>query len=65
MFRVQWLQGALDDLADIWTQADSALRQAITAASQALDQQLQANPYAASGSRDDEERILVSARAMQ
>jgi hypothetical protein len=32
MFRVEWLQAALMQLTTAWTQADSALRQAITAA---------------------------------
>ena len=33
MFRVAWLQSALDDLTTLWIQADPSLRQALTAAS--------------------------------
>jgi hypothetical protein len=32
MFRVRWERAALDELAALWTQADSAARRAITAA---------------------------------
>jgi hypothetical protein len=41
MFQVEWLQSALDELAAIWMQADSALRQAITVATHQIDQLLQ------------------------
>jgi hypothetical protein len=60
MFRVQWLQEALDELAAIWTQGDSELRQAITAAAHALDLELAANPYRESESREgeSEDRVL-------
>jgi len=58
MFRVEWLQGALDDLAALWVQADSSLRQEITAAVNAIDQELRSNPYRQTESRDDEERVL-------
>ena len=58
MFRVQWLQAAMDELAQIWTQADSSMRQAVTAATQALDEELRMNPYRQSESREDERRVL-------
>jgi hypothetical protein len=58
MFRVEWLQEALDELTRIWMQADSRLRQAITAAAHAIDQELQANPYRESESRNGEDRVL-------
>lgn len=38
MFRVEWLDQALDELAAIWTAADSALRQDITAAASQIDE---------------------------
>lgn len=60
MFRVEWLQKALDELASAWMKADESLRQAITAATHTLDQELQANPYRQSESRDDEERVLFA-----
>jgi hypothetical protein len=45
MFRVEWLQSALDELADLWTRADPVQRQAITAASNLLDQRLRRDPH--------------------
>jgi hypothetical protein len=44
MFRIDWLQSASDELARLWTQADSVLRQALTAASHEIDQRLQNDP---------------------
>jgi uncharacterized Ntn-hydrolase superfamily protein len=58
MFRVQWLPEAVEELARIWTAADSTLRQAVTAATQALDEELRMNPYRQSESREDEWRVL-------
>lgn len=58
MFRVEWIQAALDDLASIWMQADAALRQKITTATQTIDQQLEADPFRQSESREDDERVL-------
>lgn len=40
MFRVEWLQSAVDELAALWVDADSTLRQAITNASHQIDEQL-------------------------
>jgi hypothetical protein len=60
MFRVEWVQGALDDLMGIWREAGSALRQAITTATNALDQELGTDPYRQSEARTDdaEDRVL-------
>jgi hypothetical protein len=58
MFRVQWLRQADDELARIWTEADASLRQAITVAADALDEQLRADPFRQSESRGGEERVL-------
>jgi hypothetical protein len=44
MFRVEWLQEALDALAAIWVSADAATRQAITTASHVVEQRLRADP---------------------
>ena len=44
MFRVDWLQTALDELARLWTNADSVLRQSLTSASHEIDQRLRADP---------------------
>jgi hypothetical protein len=40
MFRVEWLQTAVDEPARLWIQADSALRLALTAANHQIDQRL-------------------------
>ena len=58
MFHVQWIQDALDDLARIWMAADSAMRGAVTAATNIVDQELQRDPFRSSESRNDEERVL-------
>jgi len=58
MYRVQWLQTALDQLAAIWLSANSVLRQAITAASHQIDQHLQADPFTESESRPGGRQIF-------
>lgn len=58
MFRVRWAEAALDELAALWLQADSALRETITAAAHQIDQQLQANPYGLGESRPEGRRVL-------
>ncbi len=57
MFRVEWLQSALDELAILWTQADATLRQAITAASHTLEQRLRTDPANEGESRPGGRRI--------
>ncbi|HYT90168.1 MAG TPA: hypothetical protein VEL76_15780 [Gemmataceae bacterium] len=57
MWRVDWLQTALDELTVGWTQANSTLRQAITAASHQIDQQLSRNPSSEGESREGGTRI--------
>ena len=58
MFRVEWLQAARDGLARLWLQADSALRQAITAAAHTIDEQLQDDPLGVGESRTGNDRVL-------
>lgn len=60
MFRVRWIQTALNELATIWTEADSASRLLITAASHAIDQELQTEPEEKGESRRGPERIYFS-----
>jgi hypothetical protein len=57
MFRVEWLQSALDELASAWMQADALLRQAITAASHSVEQRLQRDPLNEGESRSGGRRI--------
>jgi hypothetical protein len=60
MFRVEWIQSALDELATIWNQASSGMRQAITAAAHQAEQILLADPYNAGESRPGGRRILLT-----
>lgn len=57
MYRVIWLQAALDELTDIWLQADSASRQAIREASNHIDHVLVSAPGQTGESRTEGERI--------
>ena len=45
MFRVEWLREAVGELAELWIDGDSPFRQAITEATHALDQELQADQF--------------------
>ena len=57
MFWVRWEQHALNELAHFWTEGDSGLRQAITAATQIIDKRLKQNPYPEGESRSRGRRI--------
>lgn len=60
MFRVQWLQTALDELTTMWTEADSPSRQLITIAAHAIDQELRVAPEEKGESRQSQQRIFFS-----
>jgi plasmid stabilization system protein ParE len=60
MFRVRWKRSALNQLTNFWTQASPAQRQAITSASQKIDQQLGRDPRNAGESRSGGRRILFA-----
>lgn len=57
MFEVEWAEDALSELATIWTSADSDLRAAVTAATNQIDQHLQADPLGVGESRPDGRRV--------
>jgi len=57
MFQVEWHAAALAELATMWMQADSPLRQAITSGSQTLDERLRQNPAMEGESRSQGFRI--------
>lgn len=61
MFGVRWEETALDQLAELWTAADSGLRQTITATAAQIDRQLQTDPLGPSESRPEGRRILLLA----
>ena len=58
IFHIVWLQVALNELANLWMQADSLLRKQITAAAHAIDQELKMNPDEKGESRDNGERVF-------
>lgn len=58
MFRVRWEESAENELAALWTDADSALRQLITESVPQIDRQLETDPLAESESRSEERRVL-------
>jgi hypothetical protein len=60
MFQVDWEDSALQELAQLWMQADSVLRQTITAATHQIDQRLQDDPSNEGESREQGERVLFS-----
>jgi hypothetical protein len=57
MFTVRWKRSALNELATLWTQADSVMRQAITTATSRIDQELQHHPETRGESRGVQDRI--------
>ena len=61
MFRVVWLQPALNELAEIWMRVDSGRRLAVNAAAQAIDAELLTDPQNAGESRPGGRRVLFHA----
>jgi hypothetical protein len=57
MFTVRWKRSALDELAALWSSADSVMRQAITTATNQIDLGLQHDPIEKGESRGSEQRI--------
>ena len=55
---VVWKPGPQNDLASLWTDASPEDRQAITAAANAIDDQLRIDPQTAGESRPRQRRIL-------
>ena len=61
MFRIRWEKRALNELTNIWTQANSIERKAITAASHLIDQRLRNEPNNAGESRSNGRRFFFEA----
>ncbi len=59
MFQVVWLEQALDELAAIWTKADSNQRKSISDAARAIDRLLERDPDNQGESRSAGQRILI------
>ncbi len=60
MFRVEWLETALEELAALWLRADSESRRLVTAAARALDEALTDRPEEKGESRAEGERVFFS-----
>lgn len=58
MFRVVWLETALNELAAAWFPADSSQRRAITSASHRIDELLRSAPHSQGESRPEGQRIM-------
>ena len=58
-YRVRWRRRALDRLTTLWLEADSATRQALTAANHLIDTALSQNPYAVGESRSKGRRLAL------
>ena len=56
-YRILWLQSALDELTEIWINAPSQLRKAITKASRSIDTDLVVNPETNGESRPEGRRV--------
>lgn len=61
MFWVEWVQTVLDQVTTYWTNADTDLRKAITAACHRIDLELAADPFKDSESREGDERVAFFA----
>jgi len=59
MYRVEWTQSALSDLAYGWELADKALREEITIAAFEAEKRLQNRPDTVGESRDVGTRVLI------
>jgi hypothetical protein len=60
MFEVEWVQEAVDDLAELWTTGDSLARQSLTRATHTIDQELRTDPFRNSESREGEVLIMFA-----
>ena len=60
MFWVRWAKKAIDEITVAWTNADSSTRQAITNASNVIDEHLRTSPLTDSESRAGGRRILFA-----
>jgi hypothetical protein len=58
MFQVRWEDSALNELAEIWTHADSTLRETITVVTHQIDLQLQNEPLGASESAQADDTFI-------
>ena len=56
-YHLVWLQSALDELTEIWTNAPPPLRKGITKASHSIDTQLVVNPEEKGESRPEGRRV--------
>lgn len=60
MYTVVWSNSALNDVARLWTNADSASRSQITTATDEIDARLRRDPLHEGESRSENRRILIA-----
>jgi hypothetical protein len=58
MFRVEWRDAALNELATLWMEADSNQRRAITQTTNVIDEKLGTDPVGETESRERDDRVL-------
>ena len=58
MFQIEWLGSALDELTELWLDADSASRRSIRAAVSTIEQQIRRDPFSHGASREGAERVI-------
>lgn len=57
MYQVSWQPAAIQELADLWTRADTTVRQAINDAVEQVDDRLERNPSSFGESRGGNNRV--------
>ncbi len=57
MYKVHWTESSLDELATLWLDGDSALRQIITAAQSQIDHLLERSPTEVGESQPGNRRV--------
>ena len=60
MFRVAWLQTALNELAALWLKADTALRKSVTTVTHQVDLALKTAPLEQGESRANGRRLMFA-----
>ena len=58
MFQVVWVERAVNELAELWVQADSDGRRSITEAADTMDKILETKPFESSESREEGLRVM-------
>jgi hypothetical protein len=60
VYRVEWLQSALNQLSEIWVNSDPSARAKVTQSTNEIDRELQTDPVSLGESRSEKSRIAFS-----